>query len=218
MGESTLREPHFSSHSPILILGLTGSLGNGKSTVARIFEDLGGARVIDADEIAHRLQAPGGQAYVEIVRVFGSEVLGPEQRIDRKKLASVVFSDRAKLQQLNAIVHGKVRAEEHRLLDEYRKHPLVVLMVPLLLENHAESLVDHVVVVTVDAATRLVRLVERSGMTADEVEKRLAAQMSDEEKIRRADFVIDNSGPIEATRSQVRKVLQRLGFSVVPEN
>jgi dephospho-CoA kinase len=194
-----------------LILGLTGSLGSGKSTVARFLEDLGGARVIDADEIAHQLQAPGGGAFDEIVLAFGSGILDCCGRIDRKKLASIVFADQARLQQLNSIVHSKVRVEELRLLNEYaQSHWLVVLMVPLLFENRMEHLVDRIAVVTVDEANRLKRLHERSGMLPDEVKRRISAQMPDEEKVRRADFVIDNSGSLDDTKEQVKSLVEQL--------
>jgi dephospho-CoA kinase len=193
-----------------VILGLTGSLGSGKSTVARLFEELGDAKVIDADAIAHQAQAPGAPAYADIVKAFGTEILGDDGSIDRSRLAALVFESRDKRELLNSIVHPRVRAEELRLLDAWRHHPLVVLMVPLLIENRMVHLVDKVVVVTVDEESRRQRLWERSAMPAGEVQRRLAAQMPEAEKVRHADFVIDNGGSIHRTREQVQSIIAQV--------
>jgi dephospho-CoA kinase len=193
-----------------VILGLTGSFGSGKSTVARMFEELGEARVIDADAIAHQVQTPGGAAYQEIHEAFGSGILCPDGTIDRRKLASIVFSDNAKRELLNSIVHPKVRMEELRLLEEYRNTPLVVLMVPLLLENRMERLADRIAVVTVTEEARLERLRKRQPISVEEIGRRLATQMPDAEKARLADFIIDNGGSLESTREQVKKIIQKV--------
>ena len=193
-----------------MILGLTGSVGSGKSTVAKLFEELGGARVIDADAIAHQVQVPGGSAFPEIVQAFGPAILAENGSIDRGKLATLVFGDQSKRKLLNSIVHPKVRTEELRLLDEWRHEPLVVLMVPLLLENRMQHLVEKIVVVTVDEENRRKRLWERSQMTPGEIERRLAAQMPDAEKVRQADFAIDNSGSLQSTRDQVAQIIERI--------
>lgn len=176
-----------------------------------MFKELGGAEIIDADEIAHQVQAPGGAAYEDIVKAFGSGILAPDASIDREKLASRVFGDEQERARLNSIVHPKVRLEEIRLLHEHRSEPLVVMMVPLLLENRMQGLVDRVVVVTVDEENREKRLFERSGMTRGEVQQRLAAQMPEAEKVRMADIVIDNSGSMGNTRDQVKMILGQLG-------
>lgn len=196
-----------------MILGLTGSLGSGKSTVASLMEDLAGAHVIDADAITHAVQQPGGAAYGPIVELFGPEVVRPDGSLDRARIASIVFSDPEQMRRLTEIVHPAVRREELRLLEAHRHEPLVVLMVPLLFENGLERYVDRTVVVTVGEAARRERLIAR-GMTADDIERRLAAQMPETEKARRADHVIDNSGTLEATRAQVVALLQALGVSV----
>jgi dephospho-CoA kinase len=193
-----------------MILGLTGSLGSGKSTVARMLEEQAEARIVDADEIAREVQKPGGSAFDEIVAAFGPSVLQEDGMLDRKKLATLVFADDNKRHILNSIVHPKVRAEELRMLREYRQLPLVVLVVPLLLENRMQSLVDRIVVVTVDDASRRKRLYERSAMTDGDINRCLAAQMSDEEKVAQADFVIDNSGSLDNTRRQVDDMLLQL--------
>ena len=192
-----------------MILGLTGSIGSGKSTVARMFEEQGSAVVIDADAIARQVMEPGGSAYKKVVTAFGPGILEADGRINRKRLAEIVFGDAEKRLLLNSIVHPCVRDEEIRLREQHRQHPLVVLMVPLLFENAMEHLADKVAVVTVDEESRLRRLYERSQMPADEVARRLAAQMPDQEKIRLADYVIDNSGTLEQTREQVRAIIEK---------
>jgi dephospho-CoA kinase len=194
-----------------VILGLTGSPGSGKSTVARMISALSGAPVIDADEIAHQVQRRGGPAFAGIVAEFGDEILGPDGEIDRHRLAQIVFGDPTRLARLNAIVHPKVRAEELRLIDENRNRPLVIFMVPLLFENGLEKLTDRVAVVVTQDALRRERLKRRSGWSDSEISARLAAQLPDAEKIKRADFVIDNSGSLEETERQVRELLSSLG-------
>jgi dephospho-CoA kinase len=193
-----------------MILGLTGSVGGGKSTVARMLQELGGAVVIDADAITRQLQAPGGEAFAEIVRAFGPEIVASDGTIDRARLGSLVFSDGEKLKVLNSIVHPKVRAEELRLLGENRDRPLVVLMVPLLFENKMQGLAGKTLVVTLDEATRRKRLRERDGLSDEKIARRLAAQMPDAEKAKMADYVVDNSGTLNDTREQVLKVVQEL--------
>lgn len=175
-----------------------------------MLEEIGDAKIIDADEIAHQVQAPGGTAYKEIVSAFGPDVTDIDGTLNRKKLGAIVFSDPAERQKLNDIVHPKVRTEELRLLREYRHLPLVVLMVPLLLENKMESMVDSVVVVTVDEEARRDRLLKRSNLTPEQIEQRLAAQMPEAQKIRLADYVIDNSGSLEKTREQVQKLVEQV--------
>ncbi len=195
-----------------MILGLTGSLGSGKSTVADMLAEMAGAVVIDADAIARRALEPGGGAFEAVVEEFGSGIVGPDQTIDRAKLATLVFSDPEKLQRLNSIVHPVVRSEEMGLLEKHRGSPLVVLVIPLLFENGLESHADKVVVVTVDEPQRVERLWKRSAMPAVEVERRLAAQMPQARKAALADFVVDNSGTPQATREQVGRLIGQLGL------
>jgi dephospho-CoA kinase len=196
-----------------MILGLTGSLGSGKSTVAEIIREVAGAFIIDADEITRRLQAPGGIAHKEIVEAFGPAILLPDGNLDRKKLADIAFGNEQELRKLNSIVHPLVLQEQKRLLEEHRNDSLVLLMVPLLYETGMEIMADKVLVVTVNENVREERLARRSGMNADEVSRRLKAQMDQAEKAQRADFVVDNSGTIEKTRSQVEAVLKELRIS-----
>ncbi len=188
------------------VLGLTGSFGSGKSVVARMFAALG-AIIIDADEIAKEVVKPGTPAFQEIVHAFGREVLGEQGALDRKRLAALVFQDASKREMLNRIVHPRVRKRELELLSHYKDHPLVVLSVPLLFENNMEHLVDKVVVVVVNEAERMRRLTEQQeGLTPDEIQRRLQAQMPQEEKRKRANFVIDNSGSLEEAQAQVKQL------------
>lgn len=188
------------------VLGLTGSFGSGKSVVARMFAALG-AVIIDADEIAKEVVKPGTPAFQEIVQAFGREVLGEQGALDRKRLAAMVFQDAAKREMLNRIVHPRVRKRELELLSQYKDNPLVVLSVPLLFENNMEHLVDKVVVVVVNEAERMRRLTEQQdGLTPDEIQRRLQAQMPQEEKRKRANSVIDNSGNLEETQAQVKQL------------
>ena len=189
------------------VLGLTGSFGSGKSVVARMFATLG-AVIIDADEIAKEVVKPGTPAFQEIVQAFGREVLGEQGALDRKRLAALVFQDVSKREMLNRIVHPRVRKRELELLSHYKDHPLVVLSVPLLFENNMEHLVDKVVVVVVNEAERMRRLTEQQeGLTPDEIQRRLQAQMPQEEKRKRANFVIDNSGSLEEAQAQVKQLV-----------
>ncbi|HEV2068365.1 MAG TPA: dephospho-CoA kinase [Acidimicrobiales bacterium] len=181
-------------------VGLTGSIGSGKSTVARLFADRGAA-VLDADEVTRELQRPGEQVYEATVARFGTKVVGTDGELDRSKLADLVFADPAALADLEALTHPAV----HSLVAERAAaatNPVVVLVVPLLLEvGHYE--VTGVVVVDCPIETVVRRLAEQRGMAAGEVRARLARQLSREERLARADFVIDNSGPPDALVPQV---------------
>ena len=191
------------------VLGLTGSFGSGKTTVARMFEQAG-AKVIDADAIARRVVAPGSPALREIADLVGHEILTSDGQLDRPALAERIFRDETLRRKVNAIVHPRVREIELEQLGRLSDEPLVVLSVPLLLENEMEDLVDYVVVVAVDESVRRERLRRAGRWTDKQIAARLAAQMPQEEKVARADFVIDNSGSLAQTRQQVEAVLQAL--------
>jgi dephospho-CoA kinase len=191
------------------VIGLTGSFGSGKTTVAEMFRQAG-ARVIDADAIARDVVEPGSPALQEIVDQVGPDVLQSDGRLDRKALAKKMFANSDVRRQINQIIHPRVREIELRQLEQWRDEPLVVLCVPLLLENRMEHLVDWVVVVTVDLQTRYRRLWQRDRLTRDQVDARLAAQMPQEEKVERADYVIDNAGTHKETKQQVRELIQKL--------
>jgi len=192
-----------------MFIGLTGSFGSGKSTVAQIFKELG-VEIIDADEIAKEVVLPGKSAYCEIIEIFGKEVINPDRSLNRKKIAEMVFSNEDLLNKLNSIVHPKVRERELELRDELKDKPLVVFVVPLLFEKGFEKYVDRVVAVVVDNKIRIDRLTKNQKFSPQEIQERLNTQLSQEEKIRRSDFVIDNSGSIENTRLQVVHFVNQL--------
>jgi dephospho-CoA kinase len=188
----------------MLILGLTGSLGMGKSTTARFFAEEG-VPVHDADAVVHRLY--DGEAAAAIEAAFPGTTAGG--KVDRDKLAARVLGDSAALKRLEAIVHPLVQEAERRLLAEAeaRGEKVAVLDIPLLFETGGEERVDAVVVVSAPLDVQRSRALERPGMTVDKLDAILAKQMPDEEKRRRADFVVDTSRGFEAARADVRAIL-----------
>jgi dephospho-CoA kinase len=192
----------------MIILGLTGSIGMGKSTVARMFADEG-IPVFDADAAVHRLQEPEGALVDEIEAAFPGTT-GAEG-VDRTALAERVLAEPEELQRLEALVHPAVAREREAFLAAHAEAPLVVLDIPLLFEKGGADLVDKIAVVSADAETQRVRVLSRSGMTAEKFERILAHQMPDAEKRARADFVIPTDCSIEETRASVRRVLACLG-------
>ncbi|MFL6831788.1 MAG: dephospho-CoA kinase [Xanthobacteraceae bacterium] len=188
----------------MFILGLTGSLGMGKSTTARFFAEEG-VPVHDADAVVHRLY--DGEAAAAIEAAFpGTTASG---KVDRDKLAARVLGDSAALKRLEAIVHPLVQEAERRLLAEAeaRGEKVAVLDIPLLFETGGEKRVDAVVVVSAPPDVQRSRALERPGMTVDKLDAILAKQTPDDEKRRRADFVVDTSRGFEAARADVRAIL-----------
>jgi dephospho-CoA kinase len=188
----------------MFILGLTGSVGMGKSTTARFFAEAG-VPVHDADAAVHRLYE--GAAVPAIEAAFPGTTDGG--KVDRTKLAARVLRDQAALKRLEAIVHPLVQEDERRLLAEAeaRGAKVAVLDIPLLFETGGEARVDAVVVVSAPADVQRARVLERPGMTVQKLEAILAKQMPDAEKRRRADFVVDTSRGFEAARADVRAIL-----------
>ncbi|QBG57362.1 dephospho-CoA kinase [Bacillus amyloliquefaciens] len=191
-----------------LVIGLTGGIASGKSTVARMLIDKK-ITVIDADVIAKQAVEKGMPAYGQIVEAFGKEILLENGGIDRKKLGAIVFTDEQKRLTLNQIVHPAVRAEMMKQRDEAvaRKEQFVVLDIPLLYESGLDYLVGKVLVVTVPADIQLKRLMERNALTEEEAMSRIASQMPLADKTKKADAVIDNSGSLEHTKHQLEEIL-----------
>lgn len=189
------------------IIGITGGIGSGKSTVARILRVLG-AKVIDADKIAREVTAKGQPALDEIVEYFGKDILNEDGELDRKKLGKIVFEDKEKLKVLNSITHKyvieRIINELERLKEENAN--IIVLDVPLPVEHGFLDVVDEVWLVTANKDTRIKRIMERSGLTYEEVIKRMEAQKSDEEYLKIADEVIYNDGSMEELESTVAKL------------
>jgi dephospho-CoA kinase len=195
--------------------GLTGNVASGKSTAARMFEVLG-AKIIDADRIGHEVLGSSLSAYQEIVHRFGDDILDSSGEIDRKKLGAMVFGDPAKLKDLNAIVHPKIIARVEELAKEHAStHPQEVILVDaaLIFEAGIGANFRKVVVVWCQPEQQIERLMAKTGIPREAAQQRIASQMPADEKRRRADFLIDCSGSIEATRAQVESLyptLQRL--------
>ena len=199
------------------VVGLTGGIGSGKSTVAEMLRALG-AVVIDADAIVHELQAKGTPLLAEMVEAFGPEILRPDGELDRKALGERVFGDAEALARLGRIVHPKVGAEMAARLAAAREArvDLVVMDVPLLLEGRqagrggSEQPYEAIVVVWVPEAVQIERTMKRDGCAREEALRRVRAQMPLDEKRALADHVIDNSGSREETEAQVRALYETL--------
>jgi dephospho-CoA kinase len=191
----------------MFVIGLTGSIGMGKSTTARFFAEAG-VPVHDADATVHRLYE--GEAAPAIEAAFPGTTFGG--KVDRARLAARVLGDKAALRQLEAVVHPLVRQSEARFLAEaHRKQvPVVVLDIPLLFETNGQERVDAIVTVSAPAEVQRARLLERPGMTGEKLEALIANQLPDPEKRRRADFVVDSSQGFDAARAQVADILRQV--------
>ncbi|HEX4217062.1 MAG TPA: dephospho-CoA kinase [Acidimicrobiales bacterium] len=191
----------------MLTVGLTGGIGAGKSAVADLLAERG-AVLIDADRIAREVVEPGGPAYQPLVDRFGAAVVGADGGIDRPALAAIVFADPAALADLNAITHPAIGAEMARRKQAAEgTDRVVVLDIPLLKAAHRETMsLDSVVVVDAPVETALTRLVELRGMSREDAEARMAAQVSREERLAGADLVVDNSGDLDHLRNEVERV------------
>ena len=190
----------------MLLVGLTGGIGSGKSTVAELLAERG-AVVIDADDLARRAVAPGTPGFDRVVETFGRDILGPDGGIDRATLADVVFADPSRLRELEAIVHPEVARLLVESVEPYRDtDDVIVYAVPLLAERGMAEGFDVVVVVVADVDRRIERLMRDRGMTAEEVRARVAAQLTDEERARVADVLLDNDGEPERLIPQVNRL------------
>lgn len=198
--------------------GLTGGIASGKSTVAGIFNEVG-AYIIDADKIGHDLLLPASPAFPELIAAFGREILNSPGQIDRRRLGSLVFSDPAKLRQLNSIVHPRIIERIDHLAAEYcAENPEAVVIVDaaLIYEAGIGGRFLKVIATWCRPEQQTERLMAKTGISREEAERRISNQMPAEEKRRRADFVIDCSGSLEETRRQVELLypgLQQLARS-----
>jgi dephospho-CoA kinase len=197
------------------VIGLTGGIASGKSTVARMLVEKGAA-VIDADVVARRIVEPGEDAYRDIVATWGPAVVLPDGTLDRARLGAIVFNDEGARLKLNGFTHLRVR---QRMLDQVAElsrfdhpPPAAVLDIPLLFENRLESLVEETWLVFLDPTHQLDRLMRRNGFTREEAEQRIAAQLPLSEKAKRATRIIDNNGDLDALRLEVDRVWAAAGL------
>lgn len=196
----------------MLNVGLTGGIACGKSTVAGMFVGAG-AYLIDFDKLAHEVQEPGKPAWREIIGHFGRDILGQDEKIDRNKLASIVFGHPEKLKALNGIVHPLVLQEWQDRLEKIKtSDPRAIALseIPLLFEAKLQSLFDLTILVLIPSEEQIIRLIARNGLTQDEAHKRLKSQMPINDKISLADIVINNQGTVARTNKAVEEVWQEL--------
>ena len=190
-------------------LGITGTIASGKSSAGKILQELG-VPVIDTDHIVHEILAKDPTVIKAVKDRFGDEVLTHEGKIDRDKLGKVVFSDHEAKKSLEAIVHPATIMQCRKLIEEKNDNPVVAILVPLLFEARLESEYDEIWTIFTDEAILKERLAKRNGLDSVEIEKRLGAQMSQNEKVMRADHVIDNSDSLENTRNQIKTLLSKI--------
>jgi len=192
-----------------MIIGITGSFGSGKTTVAKMFAKLG-AYAIDADKIYHSLIRPGKSCYKKIVRQFGKGMLGRTGQIDKGKLGKIVFKDKAKLKTLNRLTHPEVIKEIKKII-KAGKGKVIVIEAPLLIESGFYKQVDKVILVANDREEQVKRIRESRGLAAKETFKRIRMQMPFKKKLAFADFIIDNSGSKLGTLNQVTEIWKKRG-------
>jgi len=204
--------------APLIIAGLTGGIASGKSTVAEMLT-AAGARIVDADRIAHQVVEKGQPAYDDIVRHFGPAILKPDGQIDRETLGNIVFNDEDAKQALNDIVHPRVndvmQQHIHQLTLEHPQDP-VILDVPLLIESGWHKFLPVVILVYVPEEVQQTRLMARDGLAEADAMARIHAQMPIDAKRAYADYIIDNTGTLAATRRQVLAVYEQIRTGAAP--
>jgi dephospho-CoA kinase len=196
----------------MLRVGLTGGIASGKTAVSKIFASFG-AKVLDADEVAREVLLPGQPAWTKLRQAFGQEFFHPDGTVKRKQLRKLVFADPEKRSQLNAIVHPEVMKEINRrseIFSSSDQTEVLLVDVPLLLEVGLVNRFDKIVVVYVSESVQISRLLQRDGISEEEAKQALKAQMALSKKVEQADYVIDNSGTLEETQAQVKRVWQEL--------
>ncbi|GKV54570.1 dephospho-CoA kinase [Sporosarcina sp. NCCP-2222] len=192
-----------------MIIGLTGSIASGKSTVAAMLREKG-YPIVDADEISRLVVEPGSPVLCEIKKAFGDEVIMEDGQLNRAKLGDLIFNDIEKRQQLNGIIHPAVRKEMLRQKEEWvaKGASTVIMDIPLLFESRLQPFVDKILVVSVTKDLQKSRLMARNGLSEAEAESRISSQLPMEVKERGADAIVDNNGALEATKQQLEAVLE----------
>jgi dephospho-CoA kinase len=196
----------------IPVIGLTGGIGTGKSTVTQLLAERGAA-VIDADRVGHQIYQPGMPAWRELVATFGDSILNPDRTINRQALGKIVFADPEALRTLNRIVHPKMFERMAELIAELRARggmPAIVIEAAVLIEADWTPLVDYVWVVVASEATVIERLAKQRNLSADQVRARLTAQLSTAERLKHAHVVIHNDGSLDDVRAEVQGAWEQL--------
>lgn len=197
-----------------LIVGLTGGIGSGKSTVTKIFKDLG-AKIIDVDKLGHSVILPYKPAWVKIVKLFGKDILQNDLIIDRKKLGKIVFANQTLLEKLNEITHHEITKlikKEINLAKNktYNQEKVLIIDAALIYEVKIDRLMDKIIVVYIDKDEQINRLIKRDNLSKDEVLQRIRSQIAMKEKAKMTDYMIDNSSSLDKTKKQVEKIWQEL--------
>ena len=200
----------------MLRVGLTGGIATGKSTVGAMFVELG-CHLIESDQITHQLFEPGQAVHAAVVKQFGNRVLALDGTIDRRILGDIVFKDPQARAKLNSLVHPAITQRQQEWLNDMKAqdpHGIAIVDAALMIEVGTYKNYDKVIVVTCSPEIQRERLRARSALSEEKIESRIRSQMANEEKVKYADFVIDNSGSVESTRVQVETVYQQLRTAV----
>lgn len=195
-----------------ILLGVTGGIASGKSTVARMLEQLG-ARLIDFDVLSRVVVEPGKSAWRDITAYFGEQVLLKDKTLDRKKLANIIFRDSEKRKELERFIHPRIYEEFTRLVNEYATKDvniIIQVVVPLLLEAKLQHLFHKILLVYIPEERQIERVMKRDRISREMALDMLSSQLPIEEKRGYADFIVDNSGPLEETKRQVEEVWEKL--------
>jgi dephospho-CoA kinase len=195
----------------VKLVGLTGGIASGKSTVAKILQSLGAA-IVNADDLAREVVEPGHEAWKEIVASFGADILQSDQTLDRQKLRTLIFNQPEARKRLESIIHPRVRALAEERIRQYGAagYPVVIYEVPLLFEGKLQEWLRPVILVACNIETQTARLQKRDHLTPADAEKHIAAQMSLKDKRRLADYVIENNGTLEDLERQTRQILEKI--------
>ncbi|AQQ52824.1 dephospho-CoA kinase [Planococcus lenghuensis] len=198
-----------------MIIGLTGSIASGKSTVAAMLKEKGYA-LVDADAVARQVVEPGTETLARISRAFGEDVLQADKTLNREKLGALIFNDPNSRKKLNDIIHPAIRQEMLRQREEWLANgaQTVIMDIPLLFESKLEHFADKILVVSVSEENQLARLMQRNGLTAQDARARISSQLPVSEKEKRADAVIYNNGSIAETERQLEWILEKWNAAV----
>ena len=193
------------------VIGLTGGIGSGKSTVSKLAEEMG-AVILDADKVGHEAYTPDSRTWCEVVAAFGDEIVAEDRSIDRRKLGAIVFADPAALERLNGIMHPRMFDMMKTKLDVLRQQGVkfVVLEAAILIEANWTPLVDEVWVTVASEPVVVARVRERTGLPEEQIRSRIQSQLSNEERTRQADEVIGNDGSLDELRAAVAGLWEKL--------